>query len=152
MACTSWAPSTAVKTRSANASTAASEVVCSIVVIAAPCPVMSSRVDGDDRASRASQSGRSPVAGGRHLPFRPMRYGVLGPVEVGPDDGPAVAVTSPSQRTVLAVLLARANQVVPIDELVVASWRDRPPTTAVHSLRTYVSRLRSLTGPAIAGR
>jgi predicted ATPase/DNA-binding SARP family transcriptional activator len=81
-----------------------------------------------------------------------MRYGVLGPVEVVTDDGLATAVTSPSQRTVLAVLIARANQVVPLDELVDAVWGDEPPPTAVHSLRTYVSRLRALTGPALAGR
>src|SRR5688572_23217819 len=81
-----------------------------------------------------------------------MRYGVLGPVEVETDDGLVIAVTSPSQRIVLAVLVARANQVVPLDELVVALWGDEPPPTAVHSLRTYVSRLRGLTGPALVSR
>jgi predicted ATPase/DNA-binding SARP family transcriptional activator len=81
-----------------------------------------------------------------------MRFGVLGPVEVTTDDGIVTAVTSPSQRTVLAVLLARPNQVVPVHELVRALWGDDPPATAVHSLRTYVSRLRSVVGPAIVSR
>jgi predicted ATPase/DNA-binding SARP family transcriptional activator len=81
-----------------------------------------------------------------------MRCGVLGPVEVETDDGLVIAVTSPSQRIVLAVLVARANQVVPRDELVEALWGDDPPPSAVHSLRTYVSRLRALTGPALASR
>ena len=47
-----------------------------------------------------------------------MQFGVLGPlyVEAGDSDIPLV-VSAPRLRTVLAVLLWRANQPVPVDEL-----------------------------------
>ncbi|MBW4720253.1 AAA family ATPase [Saccharothrix sp. SC076] len=75
-----------------------------------------------------------------------LRVSVLGPVRawVGDEElplGPA------RQRAVLAVLAARANQVVSRHELVDALWGAEPPASVVGSLHTYVSGLRRVLGP-----
>lgn len=77
-----------------------------------------------------------------------MDVRVLGPIEVY-RDGKAVTPTSPNQRTVLAVLAAQPDQYVRIDTLIDALWGDGPPPTAEKTLRSYVSRLRVILGPAI---
>ncbi len=61
--------------------------------------------------------------------------------------GAAVAVGGPKERLVLAHLVARANQVVPIDALVEAVWADRPPRSAERTLQAYVARLRGILEP-----
>ncbi|MEU9510260.1 BTAD domain-containing putative transcriptional regulator [Micromonospora sp. NPDC048170] len=68
-----------------------------------------------------------------------MRFGILGPLRVGGGD---TTVTAGRDRVVLAMLLLRAGQVVPFDELVDALWEDRPPATARTQLQICVSRLR----------
>ncbi len=70
-----------------------------------------------------------------------MRFGVLGPLQVG---GGESVVTANRDRTVLAVLLLNANKVVPVDDLVDAVWEAKPPATARGQLQTCVSRLRRL--------
>jgi predicted ATPase/DNA-binding SARP family transcriptional activator len=50
----------------------------------------------------------------------------------------------PKQRSVLALLLLEAGRVVPSERLVDELWHGRPPTGAVKTLRSYVSRLRTL--------
>lgn len=77
-----------------------------------------------------------------------MDVRVLGPIEVF-DDGVDVTPTSPNQRAVLAVLCAQPDQFVRLDTLIDAVWGDEPPPTAERTLRSYVSRLRAVTGPAI---
>jgi DNA-binding SARP family transcriptional activator len=47
---------------------------------------------------------------------------------------------------VLAILLARANEVVPIARLVDGVWGDDPPETAANVLQGYVSQLRKALG------
>jgi WD40 repeat protein/DNA-binding SARP family transcriptional activator len=54
----------------------------------------------------------------------------------------------PKQRLVLAHLLIRANQAVPVDTLISEIW-DEPPATARGSVQSYVSHLRKALG---AGR
>lgn len=54
-----------------------------------------------------------------------MEYRVLGPVEVR-RDGQATALSGRLQRVLFGVLLARANQPVPVDALTDALWGDRP--------------------------
>ena len=76
---------------------------------------------------------------------RRMRFGVLGPLSVSRDGG-AVPLSGRKQRTLLAVLLLRANAVVPRDDLVDALWGERPPPSASDSLDTYVYRLRKQLG------
>ena len=78
-----------------------------------------------------------------------MRFRVLGPLEVMGDDGAARPVSSPSQRRLLAALLARSPEVVAVDTLVDALWGDDPPESAVATLRTHISRLRSQVGDAL---
>ncbi|GAA2306397.1 BTAD domain-containing putative transcriptional regulator [Nonomuraea roseoviolacea subsp. roseoviolacea] len=62
--------------------------------------------------------------------------------------GSAVRITAPKQRTVLAMLLARAGHVVPVRSLVTEVWDDRPPRSAVANLRTYLTQLRKLLPPS----
>ena len=74
-----------------------------------------------------------------------MRFAVLGPLEVSVDAGP-LSLGGHKQRTLLAVLLVRANAVVSRDELTDALWGDRPPPSADVSLDAYLHRLRKLLG------
>jgi predicted ATPase/DNA-binding SARP family transcriptional activator/tetratricopeptide (TPR) repeat protein len=74
---------------------------------------------------------------------------VLGPmraIRAGRD----LPLGGPKQRSVLAVLLLEAGRVVPSERLVDELWRGRPPPGAVKTLRSYVSRLRTLLRPDAA--
>jgi DNA-binding SARP family transcriptional activator/basic membrane lipoprotein Med (substrate-binding protein (PBP1-ABC) superfamily) len=75
----------------------------------------------------------------------PLAFGVLGPLEVR-NEGVEVPLGGAKQRTVLAVLLLRAGEVVPVERLIDEVWGDAPPPSAAHSLEAYVSRLRQLVG------
>ncbi|WP_162794180.1 BTAD domain-containing putative transcriptional regulator [Streptomyces paludis] len=70
-----------------------------------------------------------------------MWWSVLGAVEVRVGDQP-VALGGAKQRRVLAVLLAEAGGPVPVSRLVDSVWGERPPPTAVGTLRSYVANLR----------
>ncbi|HEX6355603.1 AfsR/SARP family transcriptional regulator [Actinophytocola sp.] len=70
-----------------------------------------------------------------------MKFRVLGPIAVL-RAGEPVHVPAGSQQVVLASLLLRANQVVPISELVEWLWEDEPPSDAWESAKAYVRRLR----------
>jgi YVTN family beta-propeller protein len=74
-----------------------------------------------------------------------MRFAVLGPLEAIGDRGP-LALGGRKQRTLLAVLLLRANEFVSREALIDALWGERPPPSAAESLDTYVYRLRKLLG------
>jgi DNA-binding SARP family transcriptional activator len=72
-----------------------------------------------------------------------MNYEILGPIRVSGRPG----VSAPRARkveTLLAILLAKANQVVTTEQLVVEIWGDHPPTRASDTLYVYVSQLRKL--------
>jgi DNA-binding SARP family transcriptional activator len=74
---------------------------------------------------------------------------VLGPIRairLGRD----LPLGGPKQRSVLALLLLEAGRVVPSERLVDELWHGRPPPGAVKTLRSYVSRLRTLLGPDAA--
>jgi DNA-binding SARP family transcriptional activator len=78
-------------------------------------------------------------------------FRLLGPVEVWAgqrrlDAGPR------QQRLVLAILALRANQVVPIDQLIGLMWAETPPESARHSIQVRVSLLRALLAEAGADR
>ena len=75
----------------------------------------------------------------------PVTYGVLGPLVAFVDGRPA-RLGGPRQRAVLAVLLLRAGQVVPIGVLVDAVWAEQPPAWAANLLQGYVSGLRKELG------
>lgn len=73
-------------------------------------------------------------------------YRVLG--EVSAVDGERVVqVVATRQRRLLAALLMRAGRAVPMGTLVDAIWGDGPPRTAVATVQSYVSRLRTTLGP-----
>jgi predicted ATPase/DNA-binding SARP family transcriptional activator len=73
----------------------------------------------------------------------------LGPVQAV-RGGHEVPLGGPRQRAVLAVLVLDAGRVVPAGRLVEEVWRGRPPLGAAKTLRSYVSRLRSVLGPEMA--
>jgi DNA-binding SARP family transcriptional activator/ABC-type glycerol-3-phosphate transport system substrate-binding protein len=74
-----------------------------------------------------------------------MRFKVLGPLEAVGDDGP-VTLGGPKQRTVLAHLLIRVNELVPADTLIDQVWGDEPPEAAKGTLHSYISHLRKALG------
>jgi DNA-binding SARP family transcriptional activator len=74
-----------------------------------------------------------------------MDFRLLGPLEVAEQDR-LVALGGPKQRSLLAILLLHANQVVSTDRLIDDLWTDAPPTTAAKSIQVYVSRLRKQIG------
>jgi DNA-binding SARP family transcriptional activator len=77
-----------------------------------------------------------------------MEFRLLGPLEVSEQDR-SLALGGRKQRSLLAVLLLHANDVVPTERLIDALWGERPPATVAKSVHVYVSRLRKLLG---AGR
>ena len=73
-----------------------------------------------------------------------MRISVLGPVGVE-RDGEFVNVGGPQQRRLLAFLVVHRGHTVSTDRLVDALWPDgAAPDGAARSMRTYMSRLRSV--------
>ena len=74
-----------------------------------------------------------------------MEFLVLGPVEVR-IDGKAVPLGGPKQRSLLALLLLNANEVVSRERLIDTLWGERASAGAQRSLDSYVSRLRTLLG------
>ncbi|WP_062217479.1 BTAD domain-containing putative transcriptional regulator [Streptomyces sp. NBRC 109706] len=72
-----------------------------------------------------------------------MRFLVLGPVQVQRDGDPPEPVTGRLRRTLLGVLLARANQPVPADHLTQTLWGDQPGERAGQRLHLHVHRLRA---------
>jgi DNA-binding SARP family transcriptional activator len=75
-----------------------------------------------------------------------MREGVdlriLGPFELQLADGEPLALGGLRQRALLAVLALNANEVVATDRLVDELWGVDTPSTAVHTIQVFVSRLR----------
>ena len=78
-----------------------------------------------------------------------LELGILGPVRAV-RAGRDVALGGPKQRAVLALLLVDAGRVVPAEYLAEVLWRGSPPPGAGKTLRSYVSRLRSLLDPEAA--
>jgi WD40 repeat protein/DNA-binding SARP family transcriptional activator len=74
-----------------------------------------------------------------------MEIRLLGPLEAIEGDR-AVPLGGPRQRLVLALLLVRANRVVPTDRLIHDLWGEHPPRGARSSLHSYISHLRSALG------
>jgi DNA-binding SARP family transcriptional activator len=93
---------------------------------------------------------RLALSRGRVEDYAPgMRFGVLGPLEVEADNGPVV-LGGPKERLLLALLLARPNQVVSVDALVGGLWGEQPPPTAAKTLQSHVKRLRRALEPGRA--
>src|SRR5215472_8100552 len=80
---------------------------------------------------------------------RVLELAVLGPVRAV-RDGRELGLGGPKPRAVLALLLVDAGRVVPAEYLAEVLWRSAPPPGAAKTLRSYVSRLRSLLDPEAA--
>jgi DNA-binding SARP family transcriptional activator len=76
-------------------------------------------------------------------------FRILGPLEVLDDDDAQIPLGGQKQRAVLALLLLRANHVVPSDYLVDAIWGETPPRTATTGLQNQIAALRRLLGPSV---
>jgi predicted ATPase/DNA-binding SARP family transcriptional activator len=70
-----------------------------------------------------------------------MEVRVLGPLEVV-HDGCPVALGSPKERSLFALLTVHANEVVSLDRLVDELWDGNPPDQAASAVRVYISHLR----------
>src|SRR5438034_8807621 len=79
-----------------------------------------------------------------------MDFRILGPLEVLDDERP-LDVGGGKQRSVLAVLLLHANEVVSSDRLIDELWPDEPPPSAPKIVQAHVSRLRKALDGAGAG-
>lgn len=75
-----------------------------------------------------------------------MDFRILGPLEVV-DAGSALPLGGRNQRTLLALLLLHAGEVVSSDRMIDALWGEEPPRTAATSVQNSISRLRKLLGP-----
>src|SRR6476619_3809851 len=74
-----------------------------------------------------------------------LEFGILGPLEVTADGKP-VLITAPKQRSLLTLLLLRANKMVSSERLVNEMWGERPPRAAVAALQNGVVQLRQALG------
>lgn len=72
-----------------------------------------------------------------------MRFEVLGPVRVH-RDGAVVPVTGTLRRTLLAMLLAHANESVPVDALLEALWGTDSDPRRTQRLHLHVHKLRAV--------
>ncbi len=79
-----------------------------------------------------------------------MQFRILGSLEAVAE-GVTADLGSPKQRSLLAILLLHAGEIVPTDRLIDLLWGDDPPRTAAHSIQIYVSELRKTLEP-LAGR
>ncbi|HZR53306.1 MAG TPA: AfsR/SARP family transcriptional regulator [Streptosporangiaceae bacterium] len=104
-------------------------------------------MDGPMDAPRAAWA-RPP----RVPAVQPMaEFRVLGPIEATVD-GQVVDLGAPKQRAMLALLVSRAGQPVPVDLIVEELWTGRPPPSAITSLQAYVANLRRVLEPDRAPR
>ena len=76
-----------------------------------------------------------------------VEFLLLGPLEVRDGDR-VVALPRTKQRSLLALLLLNANEVVTTEAILDALWGEEPPRTAINSLHNLVSQLRHTVGAA----
>ena len=74
-----------------------------------------------------------------------MDFRILGPLEVV-DSGSALPLGGRNQRTLLALLLLNAGEVVSSDRMIDALWGEEAPRTAQTSIQNSISRLRKQLG------
>ena len=74
-----------------------------------------------------------------------MDFGILGPLAVW-KDGRELGLGGVKQRSVLCVLLLRANEPVAVTTIVDELWGAEPPPTAVKAVQVHVFHLRKVLG------
>src|SRR6266542_4713579 len=72
-----------------------------------------------------------------------MHFRLLGPLEVE-DGSQRLQLGGHQQRALLALLLLRANEVVPVDEIIEDLWGAEPPASATKSVHALISKLRRI--------
>src|SRR5438067_8615515 len=77
-----------------------------------------------------------------------LEFRILGPLEVTADGAP-VAISGRNQRSLLTLLLLRANETVSSERLVNEIWGESPPRTVATSLQNAVVGLRKVLGPEV---
>jgi DNA-binding SARP family transcriptional activator len=75
-----------------------------------------------------------------------VEFRILGPLEVR-DNGESLVLGGAKQRSLLAILLLNANQVVSTDRLIDELWGAEAPDTAAKALQVHVSQLRKVLEP-----
>ncbi|MEO5874112.1 MAG: AfsR/SARP family transcriptional regulator [Streptosporangiaceae bacterium] len=70
-----------------------------------------------------------------------MRYEIIGPLRAVDDEG-EYAIRARKVEILLTVLLVRADQIVPIDQLMTEIWGGHPPRRALAGLHVYISQIR----------
>ena len=80
-----------------------------------------------------------------------IKFSVLGPVRAW--RGPVELNVGPNQqRAIFALLLIRANQLVPVDDMMELLWQENPPTSAVNVVHKYIGSIRHLLEPGLEAR
>ncbi len=74
-----------------------------------------------------------------------MEFRILGPLEVHAN-GRELPLGGAKQRALLALLVLRANELVPTERIVEELWGERPPATARGTVQVYISQLRKVLG------
>ena len=74
---------------------------------------------------------------------------MLGPIELGHDDGSSVEVTSRRQRQLLAVLALQRGGAVSVDRIANVLWGAAAPDEPASNVQTNISRLRRILRPPI---
>ncbi|HEY7485736.1 MAG TPA: BTAD domain-containing putative transcriptional regulator [Streptosporangiaceae bacterium] len=74
------------------------------------------------------------------------RFLILGPLQVV-HEGQDIPIRRGKLRALLAMLLLGGGRSVPVDRLIGGLWGDDPPDTAIKTLQTYISQLRTLLEP-----
>jgi DNA-binding SARP family transcriptional activator len=82
----------------------------------------------------------------------PVRFALLGPLEVTDERGMPRTVTGGRQRALLATLLLNANRPVPSDLMIEAVWDGRLVANPTNAARSAVRRLRTALGPGPGAR
>ncbi|KIQ64691.1 hypothetical protein TR51_10845 [Kitasatospora griseola] len=72
-----------------------------------------------------------------------LSFRILGPLEVM-NDHRSCAPTAPRTLATLALLLLRANHVVPLETIIKELWNDQPPRSGATTAQTYIYQLRRL--------
>src|SRR5688500_9805449 len=72
-------------------------------------------------------------------------FRLLGPLEIVRGGRP-LELGGPKQRSLLAILLLHAGELVPVERLVDELWGESPPATVAKVVQVYVSRLRRQLG------
>ncbi|MFF8957361.1 BTAD domain-containing putative transcriptional regulator [Streptomyces sp. NPDC014894] len=73
-----------------------------------------------------------------------MKFRSLGPFEITTEDGRSHIPPTPKVCQVLALLLTRPEEIVPVDLFMEELWSDNPPRSALTTLQTYIYHSRRM--------